>query len=158
MIHHNHRPSRAQSRELRDLVVAMRRGPGAALHEYHGGVAAVSSSPVDCGEMISITRLSAPVLYAYVAGQRGNPAKRGIVRDMDDIVCAGVGILTLDESVVFMESPSSVAIGVIIQEIGMITAQRCLDHSENMNAKTRPAARAACLRVAFKCTSSDKVT
>ena len=25
-------------------------------------------------------------------------------------------------------------------------------------AKTRPAARAACLRVAFKCTSSDKVT
>ena len=42
MIHRGHHKAFAgQSRELRDLVVAMRRGPGAALHEYHGGVAAV---------------------------------------------------------------------------------------------------------------------
>ena len=42
MIHRSHHKAFAgQSRELRDLVVAMRRGPGAALHEYHGGVAAV---------------------------------------------------------------------------------------------------------------------
>lgn len=42
MIHRGHHKAFAgQSRELRDLVVAMRRGPGAALHEYYGGVAAV---------------------------------------------------------------------------------------------------------------------
>ena len=93
MIHRSHHKAFAgQSRELRNLVVAMRRGPGAALHEYHGGVAAVIVIAGGLGGYDNHHQVIGPGFVRHVAGQRGQPGKRGIVRDMDDIVCAGVGI------------------------------------------------------------------
>ena len=87
MIHRSHHKAFAgQSRELRDLVVAMRRGPGAALHEYHGGVAAVIVIAGGLrGDDIHY-QIIGPGLVRHVAGQRGQPGKRGIRWNMDGTV------------------------------------------------------------------------
>ena len=60
---------------------------------------------MDCGEMISITRLSAPVLYATLRVSVANPASVGLCGIWMTLFAPALASLTLDESVVFMESP-----------------------------------------------------
>lgn len=55
--------------------------------------------------MISITRLSAPVLYATLRVSVANPASVGLCGIWMTLFAPALASLTLDESVVFMESP-----------------------------------------------------